>query len=268
MTGMTQMRSIKRNLQLAWDLAHRDLASRFKKSSAGALWLVITPVSFAAIYWLVFSCFMKLEWIESSTGTKVPYIAPLFAGLATYLFFSDTITGSLSVFRSKREYVRRAAVPLWVLWLALFFRVAVGGAISYFILLVLAAIYGLLTVSAILSIPIALALISMAGLSISLLLSLLGAFFSDLEEGARIVLRVLFYTAPITYPISIVPAKYVGLIWSNPLTALVEIVRNAFVFSALPPAVPSVVLIGTTTAILLVGVWLYSRVRGVISDVV
>jgi lipopolysaccharide transport system permease protein len=267
-THISPIHLLKRNLQLAWDLAYRDLAGRFKKSSAGILWLVITPISYAAIYWLVFGGIMKLKWVNSATGAEIPYIAPMFAGLATYLFLSDTINASLSTFRQKRAYVRKAAVPLWVLWLSSFLTVSVGAAIKYLVLVFLVAISGLLSWRAIALIPIALTLVFAVTIPISFLLSLLGAFFADLEEGSRIILRVLLYTAPVTYPIHVIPSRFLGLIWANPLTVLVEIIRDAFVLGVPPPILPSFALVTIAIAILALAIWLYTRLKGAIGDVV
>lgn len=258
----------KRNAQLAWDLAYRDIAARYSNSIGGLFWLIITPVSFAGIYWLVFAYFLRLKWTDPATGTEVPYIVPLFAGLATYLLLTDVVMASLSIFRQKREYVRRAAVPIWVLWLAMLMRIAVGSAVNFTVLGAMVVFFDLGSWKSLAVVPQALLLISVAAIAISLFLSLLGPFFKDLEELSRILLRVLFYTAPITYPLTTVPARFVPLIWANPLTVLVEAVRNSFVFGLAPSPTAYLVMFASCFALFGVGIWLYSRLKGPIVDVV
>ncbi|EHS53108.1 hypothetical protein PDO_4440, partial [Rhizobium sp. PDO1-076] len=80
---------------------------------------------------LVFGYFLRLKWVHPVSGAEVPYIVPLFAGLATYLLLTDIVMASLSIFRQKREYVRRAAIPIWVLWLSMIMRVGIASAVNF-----------------------------------------------------------------------------------------------------------------------------------------
>lgn len=256
------------HVRLAWDLACRDIASRYGNSIGGLLWLVITPISYAGIYWMVFGYFLQLKWLSPGTGAQVPYIVPLFAGLATYLLMNDVIMSSLATFRMKREYVRRAAIPLWVLWLSTLMRVSVGSVMNFAVLGAMGFFTGLMSLKSLLAIPQALLLVVVTAGALSLLLSLLGPFFKDLDELSRILLRVLFYTSPVTYPLSAVPERFASYMWANPLTVLVEAVRNSFVFGLSPPPVSYGVTLVSSLALLGAGIWLYSRVRGPIIDVV
>ena len=40
----------KENIRLAWDLAHRDLSAKYRRSALEWLWLVLPPVCLLAIY--------------------------------------------------------------------------------------------------------------------------------------------------------------------------------------------------------------------------
>ncbi|WP_327205971.1 ABC transporter permease [Rhizobium beringeri] len=147
-------------------------------------------------------------------------------------------------------------------------RVSVGSAVNFLVLASMALIAGLLSLKSLAAIPQALLLVVVAASAISLFLSLLGPFFKDLDELSRILLRVLFYTSPITYPLSTVPERFAGYLWANPLTVLVEAVRNSFVFGLAPFPLSYVVMLVSSLALFGAGVWLYSRLRGPIVDVV
>ncbi|EHS53107.1 ABC-2 type transporter [Rhizobium sp. PDO1-076] len=118
------------------------------------------------------------------------------------------------------------------------------------------------------AIPQALLLVLFSATAISLFLSLLGPFFKDLDELSRILLRVLFYTSPITYPMSAVPERFAVYLWVNPMTVLAEGVRNSFVFGLAPYPFSYVVMLVSSIALVGVGMWLYSRLKGPIVDVV
>jgi lipopolysaccharide transport system permease protein len=65
-----------------------------------------------------------------------------------------------------------------------------------------------------------------------------------------------------------VPERFAGYLWANPLTVLVEAVRNSFVFGLAPFPLSYVVMLVSSLALFGAGVWLYSRLRGPIVDVV
>ncbi|UIJ87201.1 ABC transporter permease [Rhizobium leguminosarum] len=147
-------------------------------------------------------------------------------------------------------------------------RVAVSSTVNFLVLAAMALIAGLISVKSLAVIPQALLLVMVAAIAISLFLSLLGPFFKDLDELSRILLRVLFYTSPITYPLTTVPERFVGYLWANPLTILVEAVRNSFVFGLAPSPLSYVVMLVSSLALVGAGIWLYSRLKGPIVDVV
>lgn len=256
------------NFRIAYDLAVRDLAARFAQSYLGVFWLLLSPLSYAFIYWLVFSRFLQLTWVDPTTGARVGYLAPFFAGLVGYLFFSELVISSLTVFTRKRDYVRRSPFPLWVLWLSNVLRIGFVTGLNVAVLLVLVLANGLFKPGLLVWLPLALMVLVAASLGLSLILAALGPFYGDLDEGTRLILRVLFYAAPITYPLSLVPERFHALIWLNPITFLVDTLRRASVFGLPPDPLPLAGFLAAVAALGAASVWLYGRLRGAIIDVV
>lgn len=256
------------NFRLAKDLALRDIRARYSLSHLGLLWLVLTPVCLAGVYWVVFGHALKVSWVHPVTGADLGFIAPFFAGLTTFLFFNDAVVSSLSVFSSKRNYVRRSPFPIWVLWLANLLKAGVPALVSVGVLIGLAGVMGLLEVSAIVFVPLALVLIFSITAAITLPLAMLGPFFGDLQEGARVLFRVLFYAAPISYPISLVSEKWQPLLWLNPITFLVETLRRACIYGMPPELTPTLAYAAISIVLVVIGIWLYSKLKGAVADVV
>lgn len=256
------------NIRLAKDLAIRDIRARYAASRLGLLWLVLTPVCLASVYWVVFGQALKVSWVNPETGVKVGFIAPFFAGLTTFLFFNDAVLSSLGVFTSKRNYVRRSPFPIWVLWLSNLLRAGVPALVSVAVLLALAGVMGFLQLSAVLFVPAAIAVIFIVTAAITLPLAMLGPFFGDLQEGARVLFRILFYAAPISYPLSLVSEHWRQFLWLNPLTYLVETLRRASIFGMAPDLTPTLGYLAASLVLLAIGAWLYSKLKGAIADVV
>lgn len=254
--------------RLAMDIAIRDLQARYKRSLAGLLWLVLTPMAMLGIYWTIFGVVFDVTWQHPFTKEEVGFVLPFFVGLVFYLFFSDIVVSSANLFVSKRNYVIKSSFPIWVLWLANFIRAGSHGLVNLGILLLLAFNEQRLSVGGLLWM--------LAGVTsgllfvgaLSLLLSCLGPFVGDISEAAQLALRVLFYTSPVTYPLDIVPEGYRFLLWFNPLTHIIEPLRRAIVFGTGPD--PSLMMLFNTISVVLLGLslWIFKRTRGVIADVV
>ncbi len=258
-----------RYLALAWDLGKRDLEAKYKRSLIGPFWLLLTPLVLLGIYWLVFGQILGIKW-QSPLGQEdgIGFLLPFFAGLVIYLTLSDVVNSSSVLFSVKRTYVVKSPFPIWVLWVANLLRSAVHALVMLGLLIFLAFAQQRLTITGIVwLIPVFFSCVLFM-CAASLLLAALGPFIGDISEAMRLVLRVLFYATPITYPLTLVPEPWRDWMWLNPLTSMVEIVRAPLVFGAMPPLSPLLGLSLFSIVSLLLAVWIFFRVRGVISDVV
>jgi lipopolysaccharide transport system permease protein len=93
-------------------LARRDVSVRYKQSFMGALWSLVQPLSFAAVFSIFFDLLADID-----TGTDVPY--PVFAvlGMVTWLFFtgalvkvSESTVASATLI--SKVYFPRLVIPL------------------------------------------------------------------------------------------------------------------------------------------------------------
>jgi lipopolysaccharide transport system permease protein len=255
-------------LPLAIDIAVRDLEAKYKRSFAGLFWLVLTPLGMLGLYWMVFGIILNVSWQDPSTSEKVGFVLPFFIGLIVYLFLADVVVSSANLFVSKRNYVIKSSFPLWVLWVANLIRAAAHGLVNLGLLTMLAfhdnRFYwdGALWAFAI----VASGLLFIA--SASLLISCIAPFIGDISEAAGLALRVLFYTAPVTYPLEIVPANYRFFLWFNPLTHIIEPVRRAIVYGKAPDVTLMLLFIAMSLLLFFLSLWVFKRTEGVIPDVV
>lgn len=261
---------IKENISLAWDLACRDLGAQYRRSALGWLWLVLTPLCLLGIYSLVFGQIFRIEWkmphLDGSVG--VGFALPFFVGLSVYLALSDVVNSSTVLFASKRTYVVKSPFPLWVLWLANLFRAAVHASVALLLVLGLAMFQQRLTFSGLGWMTIGLLCCGLFVSGLSLLLAALGPFIGDVSEASRLLLRVLFYATPITYPMALVPEPYREWMWLNPLASMVELLRAPIVFDQMLPWYASGIFVSCSLLLFGVALWVFQRVKGVIADVV
>jgi lipopolysaccharide transport system permease protein len=264
-----RLAGLRRHLRLAVDLAARDIRDRYAGAAMGLLWLLVTPSVYLLMYWFVFGRLLRVGWPPAAPGEAEPgFLLPFFCGLVLYLFMTDLVISSTDVFQRRRDYVRRAPFPLWVLWLANLLRTAAPAAAGLFLVLALAIAQGRFGVAGIAWLPVALgaSLLFLAGLS--LCLALLGPFMGDLQEALRLVARALFYAGPIAYPLAIVPEQVRALMWLNPLTHMAEMLRAALVYDQGPAVLPLIGFLLATALVLALAAFLYRRVAGAVADVV
>lgn len=260
---------LRDHLRLAWDLARRDLTAKYKRSLIGPMWLLLTPLGLLGIYWLVFGLIFGVEWkVPHRPDEGIGFLLPFFTGLVAYLTLSDLVNSSSVLFAAKRTYVVKSPFPIWVLWVANLMRAGVHTGVMLALLLAVALLQHRLTWTGLAWLVPALAICALFVCGLSLLLAALGPFIGDISEAMRLLLRILFYATPITYPLTLVPEPWRGWLWINPLTAMVEVLRAPLVFGAMPPPALLIAFPLAGALLIFLAAWIFHCVKGVISDVV
>jgi lipopolysaccharide transport system permease protein len=254
--------------RLAWDLARRDLQAKYKRSFLGVFWMVLTPLCLLFVYTIVFGGILKVSWTEPGSNVSVGFVLPFFIGLSIYLLVADIVNSSTVVYASKRTYVVKSPFPLWVLWLANLMRAYVHGVIYAAMVLILCLAFSVVSLHGVAWALVLLALSVAIISALSLILSMIGPFIGDISEAVRLLMRVLFYAAPISYPVSLAPEAYRFILWLNPLTVIVEPIREALVFGKGPSLVVVLSLVSSALILSVFAVWLFNRIKGVVADVV
>jgi ABC-2 type transport system permease protein len=105
-------------------------------------------------------------------------------------------------------------------------------------------------------------------LGIGFLLSVLNVYFRDVQHLVSIALMALFYSAPIVYPVSLVPKhqEILGMdvplraIYNlNPLVVLVECYRDAMYDLRFPPFLSILYLIGWSIVLMAIGLAVFQK---------
>ena len=260
----------KEHIRLAWDLARRDLSAKYRRSALGVVWLILTPLCLLGIYSLVFGGIFGIEWkmLHHGDTISVGFALPFFVGLSVYLALSDVVNSSTVLFASKRTYVVKSPFPLWVIWVANLLRAAVHTGVALLLVLALALFQQRLTLVGVGWMFVGLLCCGVFASALSLMLAALGPFIGDISEASRLLLRVLFYATPITYPMTFVPQPYRDWMWLNPLASMVELLREPIVFGQTPPLLVLGILFVFSLLLFGVALWVFQRVKRVISDVV
>lgn len=255
--------------QLTW----RAFAARYAGSYLGWVW---TPVSTAVqflLYLIVFSAILRIKvtglGIDLARLPAVGFGVFLITGLVPFLAINDAILRSARVFRAHANLVQRVKMPAEVLVLGDTFGTMLHHAISFALVIGYCFWRGHLQWVGLPWVALGVALIFLWIVGIALTVSLAGALLPDLAEVMGLALQVVFYAAPIVYPLALVPADVVRTAISiNPLTPLVGVMRTGLV-GASPPSVGAVLYLAVGGLLLLVfGSAALERWRSSIADLV
>jgi ABC-type polysaccharide/polyol phosphate export permease len=221
-----ETRQIRRQAALLFELVHRDLTVRYKRSFLGFFWTMLHPLLLMLIFLVVFSGLFRF-------GTPHYEIYFLSAYVA-WNFFSQTAVNAMAGIAWNGPLMKRVRVPPSIFTVATVLSGLVNLGLSLVVLFVIMLIAGAPLHATLLFLPLSLLLVGIFTLGVSLGLTAVSVFFGDVREMVQAGLPALMYLTPIIYPIDIVPERYRWLIKLNPLVYIVEIVRDPIYYGIVP----------------------------------
>jgi ABC-2 type transport system permease protein len=227
MRVITRTRAVAARRSVLWTLVVRDLRVRYSRSVLGYLWTVLDPLLMSLIYFLVFVYIFK----RSDLG-HAPYFLFLLVGLLAWQWFSGCLTDTSRALVQEAKLVRSTNLPreVWVL------RVVLSKGIEYLLSLPVLAFFLVFYVVRgdaevnrwVVLFPVGVVLEGVALIGIGLLLAPVTVLVTDMQRVIRILLRMLFYATPVIYAVNLVDEPFDKLMWINPMTGILELMRAGF----------------------------------------
>ena len=113
----------------------------------------------------------------------------------------------------------------------------------------------------------ALALIVLWVVGLALTASVVGAALPDVSEALTLGMQLVFYGAPIVYPLAMVPAGTLrSLVAANPLTPLAGVARAGLIGAAPPGPLAIVAVAAAGLVLVVIGAAALDRWRYTIAD--
>ncbi len=205
----------------------RDFVSTYKQTILGPLWFFIAPILTTITFTIVFGNIAHL-----STEKKPPVIFYM-CGIIAWNYFATCLTSTSTTFRDNATIFGKVYFPRLIIPLSVIITNLVKFAIQ-FLLLICVWLYFLKqgTISnpskSLLILPLLVILMAGLGLGAGMIISSLTTKYRDLIFLLQFGIQLLMYTTPIIYPLSSIPTKYQWIIIANPMTAIIESFRHAF----------------------------------------
>jgi ABC-2 type transport system permease protein len=254
--------------ELLVNLTLRELRSRYKKSVLGWTWSLLNPVATVAVYSIVFSVFLKIQPPTGDPSGLHSFVLFLLCALIPWNFTANTLTVSLDSLVGNANLVKKVYFPRELLVAANVAALLVTMLIELGVLCAILLAVGNMVVPWLPMLLVLVVLTTLIMYGAGLVLSVFNVYFRDVKHFVGIMLQVLFYSAPIVYPIHLVPKQSeilgvtipVGFIYRlNPLVEIVESFRSVLYDLRFPPIASVLYLLGWAIGSVAFGMWVFSK---------
>jgi len=263
--GMLRALFVQRRLIL--QLARRDVLGRYRGSFLGVAWSLITPLVMLGVYTFVFSVVFGTRWPGVLQGGRAGFAVVLFAGLAVFNLFAETVNRAPGLILANANYVKRVVFPLEILpvvaLLAALFHALV--ALLAWAAVAVVVLHGLPWT--VVLFPLVLAPLLLGTLGLSWMLASLGVYARDIGQVTTVLTTVLLFVSAIFFPVEAVPGRFRALVLANPMSLVVESSRDVLIWGRAPDWTLLALLWIGAGVLASAGWWWFQKTRKGFADV-
>ena len=265
--------ALKRLIQyrsLLFTLTSRELKARYRGSVFGFVWSLVNPLLLFAVYAVVFGWILGARFEDAE-----PYAVFLIAGLFPWIWTQSALLEGVASLTGNAGLIRKAVFPSEILPV-----VSVTANLVHFLFALPIVIGAVLFASRttdlhitpwILLLPLVIAIHWVLLSGLALLLSALNVHFKDVRDVISNLLTVLFFLAPIIYPLSLLADKAQVVRWVvnlNPFTPFVVAYQDVLFHSRAPEPTTWAAMIGVALVAWILGAGLFERLAETLAEAV
>ena len=214
-----------RNRKLIWKLAKNDFKKRYAGSYLGVVWGMVQPLVTVVLYFLVFGLIFPSQ---RSSGSEVPFVLFLTAGLVPWFFFNEGLTTGTNGLIEYNYLVKKVVFNISILPIIRAVAAIFTHLFFIVVLLIMASIYGYYPSFYSLQVLYYSLCIFVLILGISYATSAVCVFFRDLTQLITIILQVLMWGTPIMWDLASFGNETVKkVLMINPLVYIINGYRES-----------------------------------------
>lgn len=220
------LREVWRYRDLLLLLVKRDFVTYFKQTVLGPIWFFVNPIFTTLMYTLVFGNIAGL----STDGS--PQIAFYLSGVVLWNYFATSLNQTATVFTTNATIFGKVYFPRLVMPLAIVTSNLMQFGVQFLLFIGIVIYYSFLGQIQpniwILFTPVLILLMASFALGVGMIFSSMTTKYKDMTMLLTFGVQLFMYATPIIYPVSSISEKYRSYIELNPLTAIVECFRYAY----------------------------------------
>jgi ABC-type polysaccharide/polyol phosphate export permease len=249
----TMVQELVRYRALIHILVVRDLKARYRGSTLGLLWTLLNPLLHMAIYALVFSVYMRNEMAR--------YPAFILCGILPWTWFSSALFMGTTAIIEGGGMLKKVCFPPQVLPTVTVIATFINYLLSLPLLFGMLLLFGVSLGWSLLALPLVMSAQLALTLGLTWSLSAVSVRYRDIPPILGHLLMFWFFLTPILYPLSSVPERFHTLLALNPLTPFFVAYQEALLYNRLVSWKAFAVMGGLGVVVLLVGMWVFERLR-------
>jgi lipopolysaccharide transport system permease protein len=247
----------RQNWSLFIIFLRREFTGQYMGSVTSVGWALIAPLAMLAIYGYVFGEIFKVRFPEADAVGFLGYLA---LGMWPWIAFSESVNRAIKAVRGNAALVHKTALPHEIFVYATVIATFLTHLAGYTAVMLVLALMGKPLVW--LMLPLVLyymLLVLLIAMGMGLIVAALDVFLNDVEHGVPLILTLCFFSTPILYSPSLLPANVLPYLDLNPMAYIVTSIREAMLLGQWVPGwVDGVALIASIT-VLVFGRWFFNR---------
>lgn len=252
---------------LCYTFIRKNYITRYKQTILGPFYMMLSPLLTSGIFSIVFGNIAKI----ATDG--IPNFLFYMTGNLIWGFFSGCVWENNNIFGGNAYIMGKVYFPRLVIPLANTITKMMDMTIQFLMFILFFFIfqargYEFHPNMWVIAVPFLLFMISMLGFGIGLICSSLTIKYRDLNVMMGFGMNLLMYASPIIYPVSNLEGIWQKLIFINPLTSVIGMVRYAFFGVGTIPAWSLIWSAGLTVVVLLTGLVLFNKVEKTFIDTI
>jgi lipopolysaccharide transport system permease protein len=248
--------------ELLYFLVLRNLKLRYKQTVLGAAWAVLQPLLTMAVFTVIFGRLARL----SSDGLPYPVFA--LAALVPWIYFANALTQAGNSLVDQQQLLTKVYFPRLLLPLAAVIAALLDLVISFALLLVVLAWYGIMPSARLLAAPTFALLAAASALAPGVWLAALNVRYRDVRYIIPFLVQIWLFATPVAYSSGLVPERWRLLYGLNPMVGVVDGFRWMVAPAGHAPRASLAAAAAAVAIVLTAGLFFFRRVERAFADVV
>ena len=264
----SSLAEIYRRRWLAVYFARRELSRSYRKSYLGFLWAFLSPLLMVVLLTLIFSPLIGIRFRDVLGDPGLNFGLWMYCGLIPFLAFQDALTKSSNSIRSNSTLVQKVVFPLEILPLTRAITIQADKIFGLVALVLVVAVLEHRLQWTLLLMPVIIAAQLVFIMGLSYLFAVIGTYLPDIRETLRAFVRAMFFITPIIWTPDRLPENFRFIVDYNPLAFLVDAYRDLVLKAQFPSPSSFLWFSLFSVALLVVGFFIFVRVKQNFADLV
>jgi lipopolysaccharide transport system permease protein len=217
-TGLAQLdlKELWEYRELLGFLAWRDIAVRYKQTVVGIGWAFVRPFITMIVLTVVFGYIAKLP------SENVPYAVLTFTALVPWQFFATGFGECSNSVLGNGHMINKVYFPRLILPIAAVAVATIDFIVSFFFLLLLMLIFGVMPSARVAFLPLFALLGFVFTLGLGIWFAALYVKYRDVRHFIPFIIQLGLYVSPVAFSSTVIPERYRLLYSMNPMVSVID----------------------------------------------